>query len=109
MTPTKRTVSSAIHIENGKYELQYDKILFTAGANTYSNCFSRLCLNLYRLCARDEVDMSSCAIMMSWAEAERRGISRDKMVFIHGSGDGFDANTISLRLIMKAYLCGSIQ
>ena len=36
--------------------------------------------------------------MMSWAEAERRGISRDKMVFIHGSGDGFDANTISLRL-----------
>ena len=44
--------------------------------------------------------------MMSWAEAERRGISRDKMVFIHGSGDGFDANTISLRLIMrKACLC----
>ena len=36
--------------------------------------------------------------MMSWAEAERRGISRDKMVFIHGSGDGFDANAISLRL-----------
>ena len=49
------------------------------------------------LCARDEIDMSSCAILMSWAEAERRGISEDKLVFIHGSGDGFDANSLALR------------
>jgi acetyl-CoA C-acetyltransferase len=49
------------------------------------------------MCARDEVDQSAAVIMMSWAEAERRGISNDKLVFIHGSGDAVDCDMVALR------------
>jgi acetyl-CoA C-acetyltransferase len=49
------------------------------------------------MCARDEVDQSAAVIMMSWAEAKRRGISDDKLVFIHGSGDAIDCDMVALR------------
>jgi acetyl-CoA C-acetyltransferase len=49
------------------------------------------------MCARDEVDQSAAVIMMSWAEAERRGISDDKLVFLHGSGDAIDSDMMALR------------
>ena len=39
------------------------------------------------MCARDEIDMSSAVIMMSAAEAKRRGIPDNKMVYLWGSGD----------------------
>ena len=35
--------------------------------------------------ARDEIDQSAAVIMMSWAEAERRGIPEGNLVFLHGS------------------------
>ena len=31
------------------------------------------------LCARDEIDQSASVIMMSWGEAERRGIPDEKL------------------------------
>jgi acetyl-CoA C-acetyltransferase len=49
------------------------------------------------MCARDEVDMSSAAIMMSAAEAKRRGIPDDKIVYLWGSGDAYDTNVMGLR------------
>ena len=49
------------------------------------------------LCARDEIDQSAAVLMMSWAEAERRGIPDEKLVFLHGSGDAFDVNSVVLR------------
>ena len=59
------------------------------------------------MCARDEVDQSACLIMMSWAEAERRGIHADKLVFLHGSGDAFDATILALRHSLED--CRSMQ
>jgi len=47
--------------------------------------------------ARDEIDQSAAYIIMSWAEAERRNISNEKLVFLWGSGDTFDNNAIPLR------------
>ena len=47
--------------------------------------------------ARDEIDQSACCIMMSWAEAERRGVPRSKLVFLWGSGDAFDTTFLPLR------------
>jgi acetyl-CoA C-acetyltransferase len=49
------------------------------------------------MCARDEIDQSACVVMMSWAEAERRGIHRDRLVFLHGSGDAYDTDYVPLR------------
>eukprot|EP00945_MAST-04E_sp_MAST-4E-sp1_P001486 g1486.t1 len=49
------------------------------------------------MCARDEVDQSAVFIVMSWAEAERRGVHPDKLVFLHGSGDAFDEDVLPLR------------
>ncbi len=37
--------------------------------------------------ARDEVNQAACVLVMSWAEAERRGVPRDRMVFLVGSGE----------------------
>jgi len=34
---------------------------------------------------------------MSWAEAERRGISADRILFLWGSGDAYDSNMMGLR------------
>mmetsp|Transcript_12063 Transcript_12063/g.13874 ORF Transcript_12063/g.13874 Transcript_12063/m.13874 type:complete len:573 (+) Transcript_12063:112-1830(+) len=47
--------------------------------------------------ARDEVDQSAMILVMSWAEAERRGISRDKLVFLWSSGDAYDLEITALR------------
>jgi acetyl-CoA C-acetyltransferase len=49
------------------------------------------------MCARDEIDQSACVIMMSWAEAERRGVHRNRLVFLHGSGDSHDSQLVPLR------------
>ena len=49
------------------------------------------------MCARDEVDQSSAVLLMSWAEALRRGISENNLVFLHGSGDAVDENILALR------------
>ena len=47
--------------------------------------------------ARDEIDQSAAFLVMSWAEAERRGISKEKLVFLWGSGDAFDTAVLPLR------------
>jgi acetyl-CoA C-acetyltransferase len=49
------------------------------------------------MCARDEVDMSSAAIMMSAAEAKRRGIPEERLVYLWGTGDAYDTNVMGLR------------
>lgn len=54
--------------------------------------------------ARDEIDQSAALIMMSWAEAERRNIPRGKIVFLHGSGDGFDSPCLPLRRLFHRSL-----
>eukprot|EP00944_MAST-04C_sp_MAST-4C-sp1_P003796 g3796.t1 len=62
------------------------------------------------MCARDEVNQSACILLMSAEEAEKRGIDERKLVYIHGSGDMYDSNAISLRrqfdystAMLKAY------
>ena len=47
--------------------------------------------------ARDEIDQSAAFLVMSWAEAERRQIPEEKLIFLWGSGDAFDASTIPCR------------
>lgn len=47
--------------------------------------------------ARDEIDQSAAYLVMSWAEAERRNIPRNKIVFLWGSGDAFDHYALPLR------------
>ncbi len=37
--------------------------------------------------ARDEVNQAACLLLMSWAEAERRGVPDSKLVFLIGSGE----------------------
>ena len=37
--------------------------------------------------ARDEVNQSACLLVMSWAEAERRGVPADRLVFLVASGE----------------------
>eukprot|EP01046_Picozoa_sp_COSAG06_P041306 COSAG06_NODE_5109_length_3713_cov_2.494466_3_plen_187_part_00 len=49
------------------------------------------------MCARDEIDQSASVLIMSWAEAERRGIPEAQLVFLHGSGDAFDVNSLAMR------------
>jgi len=47
--------------------------------------------------ARDEIDQSAAFLIMSWAEAERRNIAPDKLVFLWGSGEAYDNNALPLR------------
>ena len=47
--------------------------------------------------ARDEIDQSAAFLVMSWAEAERRDIALDRLVFLWGSGDAYDNNTLPCR------------
>ena len=47
--------------------------------------------------ARDEVDQSAAILLMSWAEAEKRGVPEDKIIFLWGSGDAYDNECTSLR------------
>lgn len=49
------------------------------------------------LVARDEVDQSAVILLMSWAEAEKRGISEENMLFLWSSADAYDAECTSLR------------
>ena len=46
--------------------------------------------------ARDEVNQAACLLVMSWAEAERRGIAKEKMVFLVGSGEVNEPSSRSL-------------
>eukprot|EP00939_MAST-03C_sp_MAST-3C-sp1_P001131 g1131.t1 len=49
------------------------------------------------MCAIDRVDMSAALLLMSWAEAKRRGIPDDRMIFLRGSGDADDLELFPLR------------
>ncbi len=88
------SIVAAAHPEHSWYPFEWsqERLLKTTKEN-------RMIAYPYRkwMCARDEVDQSAAVIIMSLAEARRRGISEAKLVFIHGSGDAVDTNMLPLR------------
>lgn len=49
------------------------------------------------MCAIDRVDMSASILLMSWAEAKRRGVPDERLIFLAGSGDADDLELFPLR------------
>ena len=53
-----------------------------------------------RMNAVMDVDMSAAVILMSFGEAKRRGIARDKIVFVTGCGDANDTKDVLRRRVL---------